>query len=450
MAGEWRQCKVGDLFDLKPGFAFKSADFIDTGAPVIKIKNVKANAVVLDDLSYVDDEFLEKKKSYIVNYGDILITMSGNRFDGSRDTWVGKVAQFRSSEPYLLNQRVAILRPKTGTKLDHRCCSYILGSSEYQDLFIAIATSSGGQANLSPSQILSADVLLPPYEKQRVIAHILGTLDDKIELNRRMNETLEAMARALFKSWFVDFDPVRDKAEGRDPGLPKHIADLFPNSFEDSELGEIPRGWEVGRLDKVTDFLTGYAFKSKDWIEQGVPVIKIGSVKPGILDLRAVSYVSEEVAQKAARFRLSAGELLIGMTGYVGEVGLVPRTDNPPLLNQRVGKFLLEKPGTAALAYLYCLTRQPEFKAKVEIKSHGTAQANVSAEGILSIEVVVPPKTTRDEFNRVVQPILDRILETHAESASLAMIRDSLLPKLISGEIRINQAREYMSLGHKP
>ena len=90
-----------------------------------------------------------------------------------------------------------------------------------------------------------------PLPEQRAIAHILGTLDDKIELNRRMNETLEAMARALFKSWFVDFDPVRAKAEGRDPGLPRHIADLFPDSFEDSELGEIPKGWEVGRSTRL-------------------------------------------------------------------------------------------------------------------------------------------------------------------------------------------------------
>ena len=99
----------------------------------------------------------------------------------------------------------------------------------------------------------------PPLAEQRAIAHILGTLDDKIELNRRMNETLEAMARALFKSWFVDFDPVRAKAEGRDPGLPKPLADLFPDRFVDSELGEIPEGWEVRSLDQIARFLNGLA-----------------------------------------------------------------------------------------------------------------------------------------------------------------------------------------------
>jgi type I restriction enzyme S subunit len=275
MAREWQRYKIGDLFDLVPGFAFRSDDFMESGVPVIKIKNVKANAIVLNDLSYVDSRFLERRKDNIIKLGDILITMSGNRFGSSKDTWVGKVAQFRNSGLFLLNQRVGILRPKRKVEVDRRCCAYFLGSDDYQNLFISIATSSGGQANLSPNQILGADILLPPIDEQRAIAHILGTLDDKIELNRRMNETLEAMARAIFKSWFVDFDPVIDNAlragnpipsvlaekaarrrellsranaEGRDSCFPKHIADLFPDRFVDSELGPIPAGWEVGTL----------------------------------------------------------------------------------------------------------------------------------------------------------------------------------------------------------
>jgi type I restriction enzyme S subunit len=160
-------------------------------------------------------------------------------------------------------------------------------------------------------------------------------------------------------------------------------------------------------------------------------------VKPGIVDLKEVSFVSEQIAEEARRFRLNPGDLLIGMTGYVGEVGLVPPTDNPPLLNQRVGKFLLEKEGTEALGFIYCLTRQPSFKVAVETKSHGTAQANVSAEGILSIPAVIPPKPLRDAFNRYCHPILDSILSNHAESRTLAALRDALLPKLISGELRI-------------
>jgi len=264
------------------------------------------------------------------------------------------------------------------------------------------------QATLNLKEIRQLPVPWPPKHERRLIAHAVGTLDSKIELNTRMNETLEAIAQGLYKFWFID-----------------------------TTQGGPPNGWHEGRFGNLTEFLGGYAFKSKDWIEQGVPVVKIGSVKPGIVDLTEVTFVSDQVAAEAKRFRLSAGDLLVGMTGYVGEVGLVPPTDNPPLLNQRVGKFVLEKPGTSGLGFLYCLTRRRGFKAEVEAKSHGTAQANVSAEGILSIPILVPPKDLRDKFNRICEPILNRILVNHAESHTLAALRDTLLPKLLSGEIRL-------------
>ena len=282
---------------------------------------------------------------------------------------------------------------------------------------------------------------LPPLAEQRAIARVLGALDDKIELNRRMNATLEAMARALFQSWFVDFDPVRAKLDARQPpGLDNATTELFPDSFQDSELGYIPLGWKVTTLGACIGFRSGFSFKSQDWQESGVPVVKIGSVKPGIIDLTQVSYVSEEIAQQAARYRLSTGDMLIGMTGYVGEVGLVPPSDNPPLLNQRVGKFVMQKPGTESLAFWYCTTRQPEFRAFVEARSHGTAQANVSGEAIMEFRLVAPSERILDAFNRECQPMLDRILSNHAESRTLATLRDALLPKLLSGELSVTQA----------
>ena len=266
---------------------------------------------------------------------------------------------------------------------------------------------------------------------------MLGALDDKIELNRRMNATLEAMARALFQSWFVDFDPVRAKLDGREPvGLDPATTALFPATFQDSELGHIPSGWKVTTLGGCIGFRSGFSFKSQDWQESGVPVVKIGSVKPGIIDLSQVSYVSEEIAQLAARYRLNTGDMLIGMTGYVGEVGLVPPSNNPPLLNQRVGKFVMPKAGTESLAFWYCTTRQSEFRAFVEARSHGTAQANVSGEAIMEFPLVAPVPEVLDAFNRECQPMLDRILSNHAESRTLATLRDTLLPKLLSRDLQ--------------
>ena len=181
--------------------------------------------------------------------------MSGNRFGSTKETWVGKVAQFQISGEYLLNQRVGILRLKHGIEIDKRCLSYILGSDPYQHLFISIATSSGGQANLSPHQILSAELLLPGLSEQRAIAHILGSLDDKIELNRRMNKTLEATARAIFKSWFVDFDPVRAR-RGKPLCRPTQVCRMIlphssPIVSRTRNWGRFLRGGESCRYPKL-------------------------------------------------------------------------------------------------------------------------------------------------------------------------------------------------------
>ena len=433
MAGEWQDYKVGDLFDLKPGFAFKSPDFVQSGVPVIKIKNVKAGAVVLNDLSYVNERFLETKKDYIVLHGDILITMSGNRFDGSRETWVGKVGQFLSSEPHLLNQRVAILKPKAGCRLDQRCCSYILGSPEYQDLFIAIATSSGGQANLSPGQILSADIFLPPYDEQRAISHILGTLDDKIELNRRMNETLEAMARALFRSWFVDFDPVRAKAEDRDPGLPKRLADLFPDSFEDSELGEIPKGWFVGKIMdccmQIQNGGTPRRDESRFWDDGDIPWLTSGEVRQPIIT-STENFISEAgLAGSSAKWvsQLSTVIALYGATA--GQVSLI----SSELTTNQAVCALVPKKDFAFFNYLWMRTATSEL----ESKAVGSAQQNISKAIVEETRVVRPPSEVLERFTILVGPIIDRWISNLHESRTLAILRDTLLPRLISGDVRL-------------
>jgi type I restriction enzyme S subunit len=339
----------------------------------------------------------------------------------------------------------SIIRARPDSRRANSLFLYYLFNSPQGRYLLGTILRQVAVSGITGTDLVKLKVPTPPLKDQRAIACILGALDDKIELNRRMNRTLEATARAIFKSWFVDFDPVRAKAAAHQPpGLKPDHAALFPDAFEDSELGPIPRGWRVGMLGDVTSLLSGYAFKSRDWIEQGTPVVKIGSVKPGIVDLAQVSYVPNEVATAASRFRLNVGDLLIGMTGYVGEVGLVPPTKNPPLLNQRVGKFALEQSGSRRLGFIYCLTRRSEFRAAVERKSHGTAQANVSAQGILSVEIVIPPKSLRDCFDDLCHPLLEQILVNHSVSRTIAALRDALLPKLVSGELRVPDAERIV------
>ncbi len=293
--------------------------------------------------------------------------------------------------------------------------------------------------NVSKSRFSDIEIPIPPLPEQRAIAHILGTLDDKIELNRRMNETLEAMAQALFKSWFVDFDPVRAKAEGRPTGLPKEIEDLFPDGFEESELGEIPRGWRIGKLGEITDLQNGYAFKSSDWVDNGVPVIKIGSVKPSIVDTENVTFITESLANTKLDFRLFLGDILVGLTGYVGEVGRIPPCEIFPILNQRVARFKAKLAFNNLLlpAFIYSCVRDSRFKKFAEEKSHGSAQANVSTNDLLKYNIPIGIKEIMLTFEKIIDPIYQKVLINAGETKNLMRIRSLLLPKLLSGEMRV-------------
>ncbi len=420
----------------------------------------------IDEVPYIGLEHIEEGTLRLNGYGSSKNVDSAKFLFREGDILFGKLRPYfrkviRAPFDGVCSTDIWVVRAKNG--VDQGYLYYWMAAED----FVEFATSGSEGTRMPRAKWEHVSRFSRPMldiSEQRAITHILDTLDEKIELNRQMNRTLEAMAQALFKSWFIDFDPVvvnalragnpvpekfaQRAAHYRDnPNalhLPEDTLRQFPDRFQDSELGPIPEGWEVGCLENITGFLNGYAFKSKDWTTQGVPVVKIGSVKPGIVDLGSVSYVSEEIAKKADRFRLAPGDLLIGMTGYVGVVGLVPPTPNLPLLNQRVGKFVLEESGTSGLAFIYCLTRRPEFKLAVEAKSHGTAQANVSAKGILSIQVTIPPKALRKRFNGLIKPFMDQLLGNCAESTELSSLRDTLLPKLISGELRVPDAEKLV------
>jgi Restriction endonuclease S subunits len=198
--------------------------------------------------------------------GDVVITTEAP---------LGDVAQLPKGK-VALAQRVITLRGKKGL-VDNTFLKYLLLSRPFQEDLEARATGTT-VVGIKQSVLRKIDLNFPPFLDQHAIAHILGALDDKIELNRKTNETLEAMAKALFKSWFVDFDPVRAKAEGRPSGLPAEISDLFPDSFEDSELGEIPGGWEVGGLEEFLVLQRGFDLPAPQRIKGAYPVVAASGV----------------------------------------------------------------------------------------------------------------------------------------------------------------------------
>ena len=329
------------------------------------------------------------------------------------------------------------------------------------------AASGSATPILNKGHFSAFEISIPPRATQDKIAEILGKLDDRIAVNRRINQTLEAMAQAIFQSWFVDFYPVKAKiaakAEGRDPlraamtavsgkadaeldALPPEqyeqlaaTAALFPDEMEESEVGEVPKGWSVGTLSNFASFQNGYAFKTKDWTDSGHPVVKIGNVKPGIIDLSGCSLVAHETVNGLDRFALKKGDLLVGMTGYVGETGLVPALYSVAYLNQRVGRISTVN-GVSDIGYPFCLVRDPAYKAYAESKAHGSAQANVSGKDLMDYQAVVPDAGVLKIFNAQVAKIINALLSYHEENQSLAALRDTLLPRLLSGELLVADA----------
>lgn len=315
---------------------------------------------------------------------------------------------------------------------------YFFRSPDGRTAIETIAEQGAGASGIRGSDLVKLSVPFPPKAQQDAVAEVLSALDDRITLLRETNATLEAIAQALFKSWFVDFDPVRAKREGRAPeGMDEATARLFPDSFEESELGLVPKGWRVGTLADLAEFQNGYAFKSKDWVDSGHPVVKIGDVKPGIIDFSGCSFVAPETTAGLDRFRLNRGDLLVGMTGYVGETGLVAEVRPAAYLNQRVGRIATAD-GMKDGGFVYCLLRAAEFKAYAVAQSHGSAQANVSGSALMNYASIIPAAKVRAQFNDLAHPVLESILSNHEQAQTLATLRDTLLPRLISGALRLD------------
>jgi type I restriction enzyme S subunit len=444
MGDNFRTCKIGDVFELTPGYAFKSSDFVKHGVPVIKIKNVKAGEIVLDSLSFVEAEIAQERKNFLINHDDILITLSGNRIDGSKETWVGKVSQFRKQGVFLLNQRVALLRPKNRDEIDSRYCAYLLGANDFQTYFISIATSSGGQANLSSSQVLNATMHIPALKEQQAIASILGTLDDKIELNRQRNRTLEAMARALFQSWFVVFDPVKAKAAGKNPpGLKPEIAALFPDSFEESELGMIPKGWTITRVGSVLgisrESITPGEFPDELFDHYSIPAYdqtQHPKREPGF-SIKSQKFVVPKEAVLVSKLNPKIPRI------WIPELTTSVRS----LASTEFLVCVASKGDVLGRSFLYCLSRDEGFSDYLISRSSGTSNSHqrVRPEDFLSYQIVAPIDKIGQAFERLMNPMLERILLLRKEFRTISTIRDSLLPKLISGELSIPDAERIVS-----
>ncbi|MHB8143731.1 MAG: restriction endonuclease subunit S [Thermoleophilia bacterium] len=318
---------------------------------------------------------------------------------------------------------------------DRRFCYYLLKS-----LDLARFNAGSGVPTLNRNHIHPMPVSVPAETcEQRAIAHILGTLDDKIELNRRMNETLEAMARAIFKSWFVDFDPVRAKAAGRDPGLPKEIADLFPDSFEDSELGKIPKGWQKFPFPEAIEIISGGTPKTSapEYWDGDIPWFSVVDApnQGDVFVINTERKITPAGIENSAASILPVGTTIISARGTVGKLAIV---GTPMAMNQSCYGLSGLATGTY---FTYFATKQ--LITMLKQRSHGSVFATITRDTMAGIDILVPARSVLEAFERLVSSQMERVKENLEESRTLATLRDTLLPKLISGELRvpINEAQ---------
>jgi type I restriction enzyme S subunit len=330
---------------------------------------------------------------------------------------------------------VAIIRPDR-TELDGRFLGYFLNSPACLNLVHSLTTGTT-RLRIRRADIERLQVPLPTPREQRSIAHILGTLDDKIELNRRMNETLEQVARVLFKSWFVDFDPVRAKSEGRDPGLPGEIADLLPDSFDDSELGEIPKGWEIQSLDEIARFVNGLALQKYPPMDgRSLPVIKIAQLRAGSTD--GADTASGDLETD---YVVDDGDVLFS---WSGSLECVLWAGGRGALNQHLFKVTSNR-FPKWFYYLWIHEHLEEFRQIAAGKA--TTMGHIQRHHLSDAKIVIPPERLVDALDEIVGPITESSWCRSVQSRTLANLRDALLPKLVSGELRVRAPERFITRG---
>lgn len=274
-------------------------------------------------------------------------------------------------------------------------------------------------------------VTIPNKDVQTAIAEILSSLDDKIELNNKINQELETLAQTLFKQWFIDFE------------FPNGNGEPYKTSggeMVDSELGEIPKDWEVGKFGSLVDVINGYAFKSKDFNDfSNEGIVKIRNINGTFVDIVNTDFVSSEVVSKLNnKFKIVSGEILIAMTGAeVGKIGVVAESKNRLWLNQRVGK--ISPKNINHISYIHTMFNVLNLTEVVRNEAMGSAQPNISSQGIENIKCLIPEINLIEEFSSLYNDKFRLFYHSLAENQELSKLRDTLLPKLISGELEINE-----------
>ena len=430
MAGDWIRSKLGDVIAVNPIRPLVKG----SGSVYISMQQVEAGSRSVSEI----DRRAFNGSGARFQKGDTLFARITPCLENGKTAYVNFLEKTEIGHG---STEFSVLSGIKGIS-DDLFVYYLARYPEFRNFAIARMEGSSGRQRVPAPTLKDYEFACPPYDEQRAIAHILGSLDDKIESNRQMNGTLEAMAGAIFKSWFVDFDPVRAKAEGRDTGLPGEIAELFPDSFEGSVIGEIPRGWEVMTIGQAVKCVGGSTPNTKN------PAFWGGGKNPFVTP-KDMSSLTSPIIQDTSRHitdvgvdKISSGRLPIGtvILSSRAPIGYLAITEVPVSVNQGVIAMICNKD----LPNYYVLCWAETNMETIKSNAGGTTFAEISKGNFRPIPVVVPHKFVLDTFVQQVVPLHKQIVLNLQESKSLASLRDTVLPKLISGELRVPDAEKFL------
>ena len=433
----WQTATLGEVIDLRLSSVDKKSKDSEQPVQLCNYMDVYSNSFIHHGMDFMAATASEREVSNCSLFaGDVVITKDSEKHDD-----IGVPALVREDIPGLVcGYHLAILRPNPSA-IDGAYLFYALKADDVQRQFHSYANGIT-RFGLRKADIGLVEISLPPLPEQRAIAHVLGTLDDKIELNRRMNQTLEAMARAIFQDWFVDFGPVRAKLEGRKPYLPPELWDLFPDRLVDSELGEVPEGWEVKVLGDCIDVARGLSYKGSGLSSNGMPMHNLNSVYEG------GGYKDDGIKFYSGDFRerhvTQPGDVLVANTeqGHhrllIGFAAIVPqRFGGQGLFSHHIYRVRPKSYSSLSTDFVCQLLNTKTMHDTVSGYATGTTVNMLPVDALVIPPMVVPHIQLVNTFSMVAEVTRMRQEFLIAECQHLAALRDALLPKLVSGEMGV-------------
>jgi type I restriction enzyme S subunit len=402
----WQKLPINDLVDIVVDNRGRNPDYyVLKGVPVIDNVLIKGERKINlgEARRFIDNDTYS---SFIRKYNqenDVLITLVGNGY--------GNVALSPKGKSIIMQNTIGLRCNDSGDNV------FLFYNLSLNKKLLADLNIGAAQPSIKVGDLLSVELIIPPISEQRAIAAVLSSLDDKIELLREQNKTLEATAQAIFKEWFVNFN--------------------FPGAtgkMIDSELGEIPEGWRVGKIKDLIDILSGFAFSSSDFSQDGnYKLVTIKNVQDRHFDPETKDRLSALPVRMPEYCKLNSGDILLSLTGNVGRICLV-NGDNF-LLNQRVAKLKEKNPSDYAFTYLLFL--QDSIFSLLQSTASGTAQQNLSPIQTKEIEIIIADRKTLDQFGMVANKLIQKINDNNSQVETLSKLRDTLLPKLMTGNVRV-------------